>query len=368
MLYLDTETTGLTFYDTVVEVAIVDDDGAVLMHTLCNPGFAMSDEVIQIHGITNEMVADAPSSADVIQQVLDICRGQAVCIFNSEFDSRMIAGLRDVVASTFCCMQKFATFYGDWSDYHCSYRWKSLSFAAKYTKFIWPSDSHRALADALACRHVWQTIPKLEAAEEIKRQAEVARREELEVSWCVAKSCSDYVSPTGKQHCQNADFEFWLRNVKSEKKDDATFAFTIKQRERAESTKKKREAKRAAKHAEKLASMYSKTEFPFFSNRDWPKKLCMHVSQIMNKYGFDPRYIVPQLKPVACAETNAIYHVVSDIWLISEVEERNATLTEAEKVASRTRKPIVAEKFEDAEIAKNKVCEDDEFADFDFEA
>ena len=90
MLYLDTETTGLTFYDTVVEVAIVDDDGAVLMHTLCNPGFAMSDEVIQIHGITNEMVADAPSSADVIQQVLDICRGQAVCIFNSEFDSMRI--------------------------------------------------------------------------------------------------------------------------------------------------------------------------------------------------------------------------------------------------------------------------------------
>ena len=145
---------------------------------------------------------------------------------------------------------------------------------------------------------------------------------------------------------QNADFEFWLRNVKSEKKDDATFAFTIKQRERAESTKKKREAKRAAKHAEKLASMYSKTEFPFFSNRDWPNNLCMLVTQIIKIYGFDPRYIYQPLKP----------------------EVRGATLTEAEKVASRTKKPIVNEKCEDAEMAIKIDCENDEFADFYFEA
>ena len=60
-LFLDTETTGLhPPNDKVVEVAIADLGGNVLLNTLVNPeqeiGFATT-----IHHITDDMVANAPT-------------------------------------------------------------------------------------------------------------------------------------------------------------------------------------------------------------------------------------------------------------------------------------------------------------------
>ena len=57
---LDTETTGL--YDAeIVEIAVINRDGEPLLNTLIKPSIPIPAEVSAIHGITNEVVADAPS-------------------------------------------------------------------------------------------------------------------------------------------------------------------------------------------------------------------------------------------------------------------------------------------------------------------
>ena len=58
------------------------------------------------------------------------------------------------------CMLRFAPVYGEWNQYHGNYKWKSLSTAANYVGYKWKGDVHRALADTLACRAVWNYMEK----------------------------------------------------------------------------------------------------------------------------------------------------------------------------------------------------------------
>jgi DNA polymerase III epsilon subunit-like protein len=58
-LILDTETTDLHAAE-IVEIAIIDRLGNVLFKSLIKPTFPISDEVIEIHGITNEAVKIRP--------------------------------------------------------------------------------------------------------------------------------------------------------------------------------------------------------------------------------------------------------------------------------------------------------------------
>jgi DNA polymerase-3 subunit epsilon len=162
-LYIDTETTGLSRRcgDDLVEVSIVDDDGIVLLSTLVNPGRKIPAVACNIHGITDEVVADSPSADHVRTLVADIVRDQDVVIYNAAFDRQFL----DLTAATSiaCCMLRYAKHAGEWNDYYGNWRWQRLSVAAEATGFAWPnSGAHRAEADAQACRHVWRWLEKLE--------------------------------------------------------------------------------------------------------------------------------------------------------------------------------------------------------------
>ena len=55
---LDTETTGLSETDEIVEIAIIRlDDGSEVINTLVNPSIPISKEATAIHGITDDMAA-----------------------------------------------------------------------------------------------------------------------------------------------------------------------------------------------------------------------------------------------------------------------------------------------------------------------
>lgn len=187
LLYLDTETTGLSAsYDEIVQIGVVDEDGQVLMDTLIRPVRNTSwPEAEAIHGITPQMVASAPALDEVLPALTDIVRGQHVVIYNAGFDCGFLPVVNEVAARIDCCMLAYAEHIGDWHDYYGNYRWHRLVDAAKHLRHDL-SQAHNAVADALACRAVWRylTIPAVQEALQAIWDAE---QREREIGWEVAQ-------------------------------------------------------------------------------------------------------------------------------------------------------------------------------------
>jgi DNA polymerase III epsilon subunit-like protein len=154
---LDTETTGLQRGE-IVQIALVDAQGKMLLDSLVKPLSRIPREATAIHHITDSMVNDAPPWAEVSPQVEKLLRGRDVIVYNASFDRKMMhqsaeaAGLPKVDWKLFsqwwCAMEAFAEVYGQPGGYGRGYRWQKLSTAARYYR-IPVVDAHSALGDAL---------------------------------------------------------------------------------------------------------------------------------------------------------------------------------------------------------------------------
>ncbi len=87
----DTETTGLSPAGggKICEIAVsVSCAGRPVeeFSTLINPDIPMSPEVIAIHGITNEMVKDAPMFDQILPRLIGIFDGCVLVAHNADFD------------------------------------------------------------------------------------------------------------------------------------------------------------------------------------------------------------------------------------------------------------------------------------------
>ena len=87
---IDTETTGLKVDDEIIEIAIINMRGDVLLNTLVKPVNTIPPEATKINNITNEMVASAPVWRDVFPLVKDIISNYKWLAWNSRFDARMM--------------------------------------------------------------------------------------------------------------------------------------------------------------------------------------------------------------------------------------------------------------------------------------
>jgi DNA polymerase-3 subunit epsilon len=96
IVFLDLETTGLNLTtDRVVEIAMIriNTDGTkVVKRKLINPERNIPEESSAIHGITNDMVKDAPVFKQVANEVKQFMDGADLAGYNSnKFDWPMIA-------------------------------------------------------------------------------------------------------------------------------------------------------------------------------------------------------------------------------------------------------------------------------------
>ncbi|WP_227722841.1 3'-5' exonuclease [Yersinia proxima] len=159
-LILDTETTGLGLDDEVVEIAIIDCAGNVLLDTLVKPLNRIPDEAIAIHGITNEMVENSPTWSDVYPKVINLLKGRGFIAYNASFDARLICQSvrmdtipRDEIDIIYnnhqCAMLVYAEFYGEWDDRRNKYKWQRLANAAKQQLIAVDGVAHRALSDCI---------------------------------------------------------------------------------------------------------------------------------------------------------------------------------------------------------------------------
>ncbi len=92
---LDFETTGLypERGDRIVEIGAVEIVGrkpGESFHRLVNPERPIPEEVVRIHGITDEKVKDAPRFAEVVDELLAFLDGAAIVIHNASFDLKFL--------------------------------------------------------------------------------------------------------------------------------------------------------------------------------------------------------------------------------------------------------------------------------------
>lgn len=168
-LVLDTETTGL-HRGEICQIAILNHEGNILLNTLVKPMNSIPMDAYGVHGISDEMVQDAPTWAEIAPQVLDIISNQNLVVYNATYDRKMMhqsgeaAGMPRIEwkehARWYCAMIAFAEHYGDWNDYHGNYRWQKLSTAAIMSGMD-TNGAHDALVDCLMTLHVVHKLLKV---------------------------------------------------------------------------------------------------------------------------------------------------------------------------------------------------------------
>jgi DNA polymerase-3 subunit alpha (Gram-positive type) len=155
VVVFDIETTGLdSRADAITEIgAVVLENGEVTdrFQTFVDPGRRLSPEIVNLTGITDEMVAGAPSQQEAVTAFLKFAEGRTLCAHNAEFDVGFIAeacrrvgkSFDNAYLDTLVLAQNLLPGLG---------RYK-LDVVAEYLKV--PSfQHHRATDDAEACAYL----------------------------------------------------------------------------------------------------------------------------------------------------------------------------------------------------------------------
>ncbi|WP_421684839.1 3'-5' exonuclease [Yersinia kristensenii] len=156
-LILDTETTGLGDDAEIIEISIIDCTGKILLDTLVKPLKSIPAAATAIHGITNDMVADAPTWRDIHYQFVALSNDRTLLIYNASFDSRLIFQTaatnncpvpeKKYIFDAECVMKTYAEYYGQWDQKRNKFKWQRLANAAEQQGVVIDGTPHRALAD-----------------------------------------------------------------------------------------------------------------------------------------------------------------------------------------------------------------------------
>ena len=160
VVFLDSETTGLQPpRDRVVELALIDGQGTVLLNTLVDPERAIPERVVKIHGITDAMVAGAPSFTEVLAALeRHLSSAGRLVIYNADFDLAFFPAHVRESLEVICVMKWFIAIYEALEGHFSSRRFplaKAFNLATgRDIRSLGPP--HRALTDCRAAWHVWR--------------------------------------------------------------------------------------------------------------------------------------------------------------------------------------------------------------------
>jgi DNA polymerase-3 subunit epsilon len=91
-IFLDTETTGLSFKDghKIVEIACVETKDLIptnkIFHKLINPKRDVPEEAFKIHGFSEEFLSNKETFDQVAEEFLNFIKGKKLIIHNANFD------------------------------------------------------------------------------------------------------------------------------------------------------------------------------------------------------------------------------------------------------------------------------------------
>jgi len=97
-VFLDTETTGLSFKDghKIVEIACIETQDLVptnkIFHKLINPKRNIPEEAFKIHGFSEKFLGDKETFDQIADEFLHFIKGKKIIIHNAYFDLGFLNG------------------------------------------------------------------------------------------------------------------------------------------------------------------------------------------------------------------------------------------------------------------------------------
>ena len=91
-IFLDTETTGLSFKDgdRILEIACIETKDLIptnkIFHKLINPERKVSQEAFKVHGFSNDFLQDKQKFKEIADEFLEFIEGKKLIIHNAPFD------------------------------------------------------------------------------------------------------------------------------------------------------------------------------------------------------------------------------------------------------------------------------------------
>lgn len=168
LAFVDLETTGATATaDRITEIGIVTLDGGVTWEwsQLINPEQPIPPFIQNLTGISDAMVADAPTFAERAREVLERLEGHIFIAHNARFDYGFLknefkrVGI-DFRAPVICTVKLSRRLYPEFHKHNLD------SLIARHNLDMPEAQRHRALGDARAICQFWQQAQAAFPAEE----------------------------------------------------------------------------------------------------------------------------------------------------------------------------------------------------------
>ncbi len=97
-IFLDTETTGLSFKDghKIVEIACIETEDLIptnkVFHKIINPERNVPEEAFKVHGFSTDFLSNKETFDKIVDDFLDFIKGKKIIAHNASFDLGFING------------------------------------------------------------------------------------------------------------------------------------------------------------------------------------------------------------------------------------------------------------------------------------
>ena len=97
-VFLDTETTGLSFRDghKIVEIACIETKDLIatgkIFHKLINPQRSVPEEAFKVHGFSQDFLSDKETFEEIAGELLNFIKNKKIIIHNAPFDLGFLDG------------------------------------------------------------------------------------------------------------------------------------------------------------------------------------------------------------------------------------------------------------------------------------
>ena len=164
VLFFDLELTGFYDHDEILSISIVDGNGKTVMNTLVKPEHTKKwKRTEKVHGITPDMVADAPLLKELIPEIKEIFENaDRLIAYGVSTDYSHIKYIYDTEEEREALHKKVRCCANEFVHYAHTHRpdvqHASLTDAMACLEIDWNGIAHTSMADTIACRDVWERL------------------------------------------------------------------------------------------------------------------------------------------------------------------------------------------------------------------